>query len=139
MGPVQFWLEQTQEDRLQNAFHKGLAGCNNMILSNELLSTVSRFEVRDNRLYWVEKGKVEGDELAQLLVPKHYRRSLLRVTHELPMGAHLGWDKPEAWLLECYWPSIYWKVADFYGSCPECQQVAPGKLLIAPLVAMPLV
>lgn len=71
---------------------------------------------------------MDGEEIEQLLVPKLYRRALLKAAHELPMAGHLGRGKAEAKLLErVYWLGMHREVADYCSSCTACLLVDLGK------------
>lgn len=96
-----------------------------------------RFEVRGGVLYWVEDQE-DREERCQILVPRRYWGVLLWVTHMLPMGGHLGWDKTEVRLKwRVFWPGLYKMMEKSCVECAECQRMGGVRLAKVPLMPMP--
>lgn len=91
----------------QNIFEEHLAKREEEVLKPELGEMTPRFKVRNGILHQIDKGR-GGEEAAQIPVPRHYWLPLLKITHVLPMGGHLGRDKAEARLKQrVFWPGLY--------------------------------
>uniref|UniRef100_A0A8C5MKZ9 Gypsy retrotransposon integrase-like protein 1 n=1 Tax=Leptobrachium leishanense TaxID=445787 RepID=A0A8C5MKZ9_9ANUR len=77
----------------------------------------------------------------QLVVPKPFRKELLKLAHETPLAGHLGVCKIRSRLSRnFYWPGMSTAVANFCWSCPVCQRVGKtGDVTRAPLVPLPVV
>lgn len=95
------------------------------------------FYEKENVLYraFYDKCNVEH----QVVVPKKYRKQLMQVAHDIPLGGHMGNRKTRKRLLQnFFWPGMFKDVADYCRSCPQCQRsVAKGKAKKANLVSIP--
>jgi transposase InsO family protein len=85
----------------------------------------------------VEKGKV----YCQLIVPKQYRRDVIRIAHESIMAGHLAtWCTVDMVTAELYLPGITSDVERLCRSCDICQQTVPKRQQIrAPLGNRPVI
>ena len=60
---------------------------------------------------------------ARLCVPTAYRNLILKVTHDLPLGAHFGQDKLRALLMtRFYFPHMSSRIDAYVRSCEHCQR-----------------
>ena len=56
-------------------------------------------------------------------VPTDYRNLILKVTHDLPLGAHFGQDKLRALLMtRFYFPHMSSRIDAYVSSCEHCQR-----------------
>ena len=80
-----------------------------------------------------------GVSLEQLVVPYKYRRTIMQISHDTPLGGHLGNKKTrEKILVHFYWPGIFPDVAIYCRSCKNCQKCFPkGRIQKAPLISIP--
>lgn len=65
------------------------------------------YEVRDQLLYWVQRGRQRVQEEAQLVVPAWLHQVVWQLVHANPMGGH---------------PGLGEDIACRCAACPECQQ-----------------
>ena len=103
--------------------------------------TVSRnsyFFENSNILYraFQDKG---GVTVNQIVVPKKYRKQLMQIAHDVPLGGHMGNRKTRNRLLQnFFWPGMFKDIAEYCRSCPQCQRsVAKGKAKKAKLISIP--
>ncbi|XP_072171900.1 uncharacterized protein [Diadema setosum] len=78
----------------------------------------------------------------QIVLPVSYRREILRVAHEVPMGGHVGIRKTQSRVMKYfYWPKLHKDVVDFCKTCHTCQVVGKPQPSIkpAPLIPIPAV
>ena len=76
----------------------------------------------------------------QVVVPPGYRKEILRIAHELPVGGHLGVRKTKDRIMRhFYWPKLSADVAEFCRTCHTCQVVGKPQpsLKPAPLIPIP--
>ena len=76
----------------------------------------------------------------QVVVPPTYRKEILRIAHELPVGGHLGVRKTKDRIMRhFYWPKLSADVAEFCRTCHTCQVVGKPQpsLKPAPLIPIP--
>ena len=76
----------------------------------------------------------------QIVVPTSYRKHLLSLAHDLPLGGHFGVNKTQQKILkQFYWPGIRKDVADFCRSCHTCQMIGKRGQMnsVAPLHPIP--
>ena len=76
----------------------------------------------------------------QVVVPPGYRKEILRIAHELPVGGHLGVRKTKDRIMRhFYWPKLSVDVAEFCRTCHTCQVVGKPQpsLKPAPLIPIP--
>ena len=102
------------------------------------LSRNSYFYEKEKILYrgFYDRG---GVLVHQIVVPQKYRKSLMQVAHDIPLGGHMGNRKTRSRLLQnFFWPGIFKDVAEYCRSCPQCQRsVAKGKARKANLISIP--
>ena len=103
---------------------------------------VISFKVKKGLLYRcisTKKGvQVKQD---QLVVPKRYRCSVMKLGHESIMAGHMGITKTlDRIQSNFYWPCMYDDVSRFCKSCDDCQKTIPkGRVPKAPLDKMPVI
>ncbi|XP_053872984.1 uncharacterized protein LOC128831041, partial [Malaclemys terrapin pileata] len=137
-APTDFCRDQRADPTLRRAYEQ-LASVDGTILDPQRAAQWPHFELRQERLYRVEKDPRTGDIRTQLLVPRCHRRAVMKLAHDVPAAGHLGHDKTLARILgRFFWPGVYQDVKDYCKSCPECQLAAPAQTPKAPLVPMPL-
>ena len=100
------------------------------------------FFERDGLLYhrWIPPGR-GGEDMAteQLVLPASCRQAVLNLAHKIPLAGHMGQRKTAKRVLQrFYWPTVFKDVADVCRTCAECQKTAPGQMLRAPLVPLPI-
>lgn len=80
-----------------------------------------------------------GDTVKQIVVPRKFRRKLLEIAHDIPLGGHLGNKKTRERILQnFFWPGIFIDVARFCRTCSVCQKnVKKGRVYKAPLISIP--
>lgn len=88
----------------------------------DLMRSLPKFEVCNDLLYHIEEGSLEGEEVEQLLIPKMYRSTLLRIVHELPMEGHLGRDK---WKRNYFSALLGWAVVNPLSNARKWHQRDP--------------
>ena len=76
----------------------------------------------------------------QLVLPRGYRKEVLRTAHETPMGGHMGIRKTHDRITKhFYWPGIRREVSQYCKTCHTCQMVGKPNQRIpnAPLHPIP--
>ena len=75
------------------------------------------------------------------MVPKPHRETVMRLTHDSILGAHLGTRKTVLRVLsEFYWPGVQADTRRFCQSCDICQRTtSKGKTARVPLQKIPLI
>ena len=105
--------------------------------------TVSWFCIRNQLLYHCfQNNKTDhGKTQKQLVVPKSYRTTVLKLAHESILGGHLGMKKTTDKIrLQFFWPGLQQDVKLYCLSCDLCQKTFPkGKVTRVPLDQMPLI
>ena len=86
------------------------------------------------------KGKSDGEDVTQLVVPQSRRRQVLKLSHTAPLAGHFGKRKTVGKILpRFYWPGIERDVAAFCRECVECQRAAKRPSVRAPLQLLPVI
>ena len=82
-----------------------------------------------------------GEEVSQLCVPKSFRRKVLELAHDMPMGGHLGENKTRDRVYSQFtWPGVRADVKRHVGTCDACQRTTPrGRTPRFPMQHMPIV
>ncbi|XP_040065085.1 uncharacterized protein LOC120838976 [Ixodes scapularis] len=82
-----------------------------------------------------------GREVHQLVVPKKFRTTILKMAHDGILAGHQGAQKTVNRVLEeFFWPGVGADVKRFVKSCDRCQRTTPkGKVPKMPLGSMPLI
>ena len=81
------------------------------------------------------------DVVNQVVVPKEYRKEIVSMAHDLPLGGHLGVNKTVNKILkQFFWPGLRTEVARYCKSCHTCQMVGKYKAdpPVAPLQPIPV-
>lgn len=103
----------------------------------------SHFIIENDLLYrvFVPKSVVHGNSVVQLVVPKSYRTTVMKLAHEGIMGGHQGVKKTtDKVLSNFYWPGVGADVTRFVQSCDICQRTIPkGRVPRVPLGKMPII
>ena len=76
----------------------------------------------------------------QIVVPTSYRKHIIKLVHNIPLGEHLGVNKTYQKIIRMFsWPGIRKDVADYCRCCHTCQMIGkPGQLnVVAPLQPIP--
>ena len=101
----------------------------------------SGFYYHDNGLlyrHWVPKrgaGTIE-----QLVLQTKCIDTALAITHEIPMGGHLGKTKRAQHRLQrFYWPTLHCDVAKYCRECRACQLDCSRRVQKAPLIPLPII
>ncbi|KAL8583209.1 hypothetical protein ACOMHN_053722 [Nucella lapillus] len=97
--------------------------------------------------YVLKKGilkrivKSGGKEEHQVVMPKPFRKAVLRVAHDIPMSGHLAAANTKRRLLSAfYWLGLDSDVRNYCLSCDACQRCAnKGVIKRAPLQRVPLI
>ena len=132
-------VAQKSDGSLKRCFEAAETG--KRIISDE--QNVSQFTLQKGLLYRMfQSPKVSDNKLfKQLVVPKQYRDTVLKLAHDCIMSGHLGIKKTTDRILSTfYWPGVQGDVVRFCRSCDVCQRTYPkGKVAKVPLGQMPLI
>lgn len=92
---------------------------------------------REYRSPVIEHGKL----FTQLVVPKQFRRQVLRLAHDAPLAGHLKTRKTyDRVVSQFFWPGLQADVKRYVASCDACQRTTPkGRIGKVPLVTPPLI
>ncbi|XP_041461220.1 uncharacterized protein LOC121412474 [Lytechinus variegatus] len=75
----------------------------------------------------------------QVVVPKVFRRQILKVSHETGLGGHLGVNKTVNRILKhFFWPGLRSDVSEFCRACHACQVVGKPNQKIPPAPLRPI-
>ena len=101
------------------------------------------FVRRNGLIYrvWRPSGTDTGDirTCEQLVLPRRYRATVLRLAHDIPLRGHLGITKTKDRILaRYYWPGVFQDVARYCRTCEVCQRSGTRKLPKASMIPMPL-
>ncbi|KAK3102478.1 hypothetical protein FSP39_011646 [Pinctada imbricata] len=89
-----------------------------------------------------QSPKINDNKLFnQLVVPKQYRQTVMKLAHDCILSGHLGTKKTTDRVLSSfYWPGIQSDISRYCKSCDVCQRTLPkGRVQRVPLVPMPLI
>ena len=104
---------------------------------------VSWFKEYNGLIYRYFENKLDttGHTKKQLVVPKNFRGTILKLAHESILGGHLGMKKTSDKIrLQFFWPGLQQDVKLHCISCDLCQKTFPkGKVTRVPLERMPLI
>ena len=132
-------VAQKSDGSLKRCFEAAETG--KRIISGE--QNVSQFTLQKGLLYRrFQSPKVSDNKVfKQLVVPKQYRDTVLKLAHDCIMSGHLGIKKTTDRILSTfYWPGVQGDVVRFCRSCDVCQKTYPkGKVMKVPLGQMPLI
>ena len=97
------------------------------------------FEVKKDRLIWISHSK-RGDEVIQLIIPKKFRKDILKLCHD-DVSGHLGVQRTkDRVLLNFFWPNCYKVIETYVKTCHECQIVGkPRDKKKVPLKLTPII
>jgi hypothetical protein len=90
--------------------------------------------------YWLP-ANTSSKVLRQIIVLKKNRPKLMHIAHTNPFGAHMGVNKTQDRLLQCfYWPSLWKDVQEYCTGCLSYQQVGkPQDKNVSPLISSPII
>jgi hypothetical protein len=83
---------------------------------------------------------MECQVLYQIVVPQSHRHSIISITHEHPLGGHMGVNKTVKRIMQhFYWPMMRKDVVLFCKTCHTCQMIGkPNQSIpVAPLHPIP--
>uniref|UniRef100_A0A674ITH5 Gypsy retrotransposon integrase-like protein 1 n=1 Tax=Terrapene triunguis TaxID=2587831 RepID=A0A674ITH5_9SAUR len=134
-----FCRDQRANPTLQRVYEQ-VAVADGTVLDPDRAAQWPHFELRQERLYRVERDPHTGETRTQLLVPRCHRRSVMKLAHDVPAAGHLGHEKT-SWYTpgQKKRPKIRARVKSYCNSCPGCQLAAPARTPKAPLIPMPLI
>ena len=140
-GPVEaLELSADELQRLQET-DSSLAKAFEAADSRGIVAGVGFFK-RGGLLYrrWTPPNRGDEYEIEQLVLPKPCRKTVLELSHEIPLAGHLGIDKTRQRILRrFYWPTVFRDVAEFCESCEKCQKTTKRKVPLAPLIPLPII
>lgn len=75
----------------------------------------------------------------QIVLPKQYRKGVIRLAHAIPFAGHLGLEKTAQRILRrFYWPTLFHGVREYCGACQECQlRGGRGRRAPLPIIGEP--
>ncbi|XP_063970109.1 uncharacterized protein LOC135157653 [Lytechinus pictus] len=84
---------------------------------------------------------VNGNQVVQLVVPKPYRKVVMKLAHEGIMGGHQCVKKTsDKIMLSFFWPGLQADVSRFCQSCDICRRtISKGRVPRVPLGKMPII
>ena len=99
----------------------------------------SMFVMKKGLIYRKFKSSSQ-DESSQLVVPKQFRSTVLKLAHETVLSGHFSSKKTVSRILtDFWWPGCQADCSRFCKSCDICQRTIPkGKVPKAPLGKMPM-
>ena len=99
----------------------------------------SMFAMKKGLIYRKFKSSSQ-DESSQLVVPKQFRSTVLKLAHETVLSGHFSTKKTVSRILaDFWWPGCQADCSRFCKSCDICQRTIPkGKVPKAPLGKMPM-
>ncbi|XP_069139803.1 uncharacterized protein [Argopecten irradians] len=82
-----------------------------------------------------------GKTFRQLIVPRKFRQTILKLAHDSIMAGHQGAKRTASRVMtEFFWPGLQSDVVRYCRSCDVCQRTVPkGRVTKAPLGSMPLI
>ena len=109
---------------------------------------IQKWKEKENLEYYTEQAGVlcrkwrpkrkPSENCDQIVLPQHYRPTVLKLAHDVPMAGHLGKERTLTRVRRRFWwPGMTKDVTEYCRSCEECQRTA-RKLSKAPLVPMPI-
>lgn len=101
----------------------------------------SVFVTKKGLIFRKFRSTSEDQAASQLVVPKKYRTTVLKLAHESTMAGHFSTKKTVSRILaEFWWPGCQADCNRFCRSCDMCQRTYPrGKVTKAPLGDMPVI
>lgn len=123
LDPVEFKNEQVNDTTLINCHNK---------VGQDAMNGID-FIIYNNYLY--RRHTSDRKVTEQLVVPKKYRDTILKIAHDIPMSGHQGIRRTKARIInEFYWPQMYTDINKYLKSCHICQKTASkGRSTKAPL------
>ena len=129
--------EQTQDSELADLHRR--------VLSEDEADKVSTCFVKQNDLLIRNfrppdiPANHEWAEIYQIVVPQIYRKDIMSIAHEKPMGGHLGVTKTFNRIRQhFYWPKMKQDVSLFCKTCHTCQMVGKPNQVIPPAPLLPI-
>ena len=139
--PKQVDIATAEELRREQSSDTSLDAIRRQVSSGEIKTSrngsQSSFLVKNGLLYREFKTGFSdvGDIIYQLVVPRKFRRQVLRLAHESILAGHLGAHKTaERILHNFFWSGIRADAVRFCRSCDACQRsLQKGKVSKVPL------
>lgn len=136
---VNWSVEQSMDPVLrliEELLSSGTPWADQMARNPELLAwnrVRSQLCIRDGVLYRISLGST--GEKSQIVVPSHLVPLVLKLSHDIPLAGHRGFDKTLETVSETfYWPSLSVDVKLYCESCHLCQTKKPSNFTpVAPL------
>lgn len=117
-------------------FLYGWLGQANEIIIDEYLATQDpHFELQGDFLMRVTRDKTTGSWQSQLLIPRPYRRQILKLTYDVPLCGRTFGDREEVGESWEGFSGVYQEIKEY---CVSCQLVAPQFTSKAPLLPVPV-
>ena len=108
--------------------------------------TGSRFFTQNGILYrrWLPKRgttRADKEEVEQIVLPRCYRRIVLKLAHSIPLSGHLGRRRTRDRISQrFYWPRWAQDVTEYCRSCEACQKTMSGRVREkARLISLPII
>ena len=145
--PKEVDIATAEEFRREQSSDTSLEAIRRQVSSGEIKTSwngsQSSFLVKNGLLYREFKTGFSdvGDVAYQLVVPRKFRRQMLRLVHESILAGHLGAHKTaERILQKKFWSGIRADAVRFCRSCDACQRsLQKGKVSKVPLGSTPLI
>ncbi|KAL8589836.1 hypothetical protein ACOMHN_020839 [Nucella lapillus] len=136
IAPKELKEEQSKDPSLSKCMAMARKGDLGMQRTN---GVSSRYVLKKGILKRIVKSG--GKEEHQVVVPKPFRKAVLRVAHDIPMSGHLAAANTKRILWSAlYWPGLDSDVRNYCLSCDACQMCAnKGVIKRAPLQRVPLI
>ena len=139
VGRKQLIQEQMRDVELSSLFERALTA--DAAAQVPLCYYKNKYGVLMRKWRPADVPAYEWNEVHQIVVPKIFRSEILTLSHDAPVGGHLGVRKTlDRIRRHFYWPSINKDVSTYCKTCHVCQVVGkPNKKIpVAPLKPIPV-
>lgn len=139
MGRQHLIQEQTRDAELASLLERALPA--DAINQTAVCYYTNKNGVLMRKWRPVDASADEWNEVHQIVVPKKFRTEILTLSHDAPVGGHLGVRKTlDRIQRHFYWPSIKRDVTEYCKTCHVCQVVGKpnSKIPAAPLKPIPV-
>ena len=125
---------QREDENLKSCFEQAEKG-----EVKDFKFATAEFYVENNILY--RRYKKSGSSLTQVVLPTTLIKTVLRLSHDVPMAGHMGVARTkERVLSNFFWPSVVKDVKLYCKTCELCQKMtSKGRTPKAPLQKVPIV
>lgn len=114
IGSGKFCADQFSDPAFQHTYDEGVVCCNGELLQPSWVLQLLCFEVKDDLLHCITKGKVPGPVVSQLSVPQRHRVPVIRLAPDGPMVGRGTWAMIK-WRPTYYSDSFGWAFIKKYG------------------------